>query len=155
MPTLTRHDQELLAQVERAIRVLTKSLYGQPHRARGSAGDVRIDRSGYAVMGALDDLGETRLSDLACMLGLDISTVSRQVKALEEHGFVKRRPDPDDRRAGLLDLTTGGRRELGRMRAMRVDVLTAATAGWAAEDRQRLRDLLEALASQIAGQSTR
>jgi len=143
-------EAEQLTQVERAIRATAKRLFAiPPHRARGAAGEVSIDRSGYAVLGTLDDLGEARLSDVATALTLDISTVSRQVKALEEHGFCKRRPDPDDRRAWLLDLTTAGRRELGRMRAVRVQVLTTATADWSAADRQRLLDLLEALAESL------
>jgi DNA-binding MarR family transcriptional regulator len=150
MPTLAVPDTELLAQVERSIRVLSKVLYRTPvQRGRG---EVRIDRSGQSVLGTLDDLGEVRLSDVAATLQLDVSTVSRQVRVLTDHGLLRRRSDPDDGRASLLELTAAGRRELNRIRAHRVQVLTSATSAWPEEDRRRLLDLLDDLATQAAAQ---
>ena len=45
---------------------------------------------------------------LAEALGSDVTTFSRQVKALEAKGLVTRRPAADDRRVTLLDLTPAG-----------------------------------------------
>jgi DNA-binding MarR family transcriptional regulator len=148
-PGTTLDDEQLLTQVEHAIRVMGKALYGARHRREGSSGGVRIDRAGYSVLVCLDDASETRLSDLACRLELDISTVSRQVKALEEHGLVQRRPDAEDKRASLLALSSDGRRELARLRAVRVEILTTAIAGWDPADRHRLLELLVALAQDL------
>ena len=49
-----------------------------------------------------------RLSDLAGDLLLDISTVSRQAKALEDRGLVTRTEDVDDRRAVRLEVSPAG-----------------------------------------------
>lgn len=51
-----------------------------------------------------------RLSALAGLLALSLPTVSDAVAALEKKGMVRRRSDPADGRAGLLDLTARGRR---------------------------------------------
>jgi DNA-binding MarR family transcriptional regulator len=41
-------------------------------------------------------------------LGVDITTFSRQIKALSEKGLILRRVSPGDRRVNLLDLTEEG-----------------------------------------------
>ena len=51
-----------------------------------------------------------RPSGVAELLALSLPTVSDSVAALERKGLVRRRGDPADRRAGLLELTARGRR---------------------------------------------
>lgn len=51
-----------------------------------------------------------RLSALAELLALTLPTVSDSVAALEKKGMLRRRGDPADGRAGLLELTARGRR---------------------------------------------
>ena len=58
----------------------------------------------------LADEGPQRLGALAQAFGLDPSTITRQVQALEEIGIAGRKTDPSDRRASILDLTPEGRR---------------------------------------------
>jgi DNA-binding MarR family transcriptional regulator len=48
------------------------------------------------------------LLDLAGILGVDTSSLSRQVQQLVELGLVNRVPDPKDRRYVLLSLTEAG-----------------------------------------------
>jgi DNA-binding MarR family transcriptional regulator len=48
------------------------------------------------------------LLDLAGILGVDTSSLSRQVQQLVELGLVNRVPDPKDRRYVLLSLTQAG-----------------------------------------------
>lgn len=48
-------------------------------------------------------------------LGMDVTTFSRQVKALEEKGLVCREVSSDDRRVSLLGLTDRGRDVLVRI----------------------------------------
>ena len=75
-----------------------------------SDGDVDLDRSAYGIMCRLADEGPQRLGALAQAFGLDPSTITRQVQALEEIGLASRKTDPSDRRASILDLTAEGRR---------------------------------------------
>lgn len=51
-----------------------------------------------------------RLSGVAELLALTLPTVSDSVAALEKKGLLRRRGDPGDGRAGLLELTARGRR---------------------------------------------
>jgi DNA-binding MarR family transcriptional regulator len=48
-------------------------------------------------------------------LGVDVTTFSRQVKALSEKGLIVRRLSPADRRVSLLDLSAEGVRVLERI----------------------------------------
>lgn len=57
-------------------------------------------------------------------LGLDVTTFSRQVKALEGKGLVARRASADDRRVSLLDLTPAGAEVLAK-----IDAYMAARLG--------------------------
>ncbi len=48
-------------------------------------------------------------------LGVDVTTFSRQAKALEGKGFISRSASPDDRRVTLLGLTDAGRQVLEKI----------------------------------------
>lgn len=123
-------------------RVLAKPMHGVP-------GGQRVERAGYLTLVRLEACGQTRLSDLAASLQLDLSTVSRQVKILEELALVRRRPDPDDGRATRLELTEEGRAELEAQRRERHRVLGLALADWSEPDRSTLVTLLGRLADDL------
>jgi DNA-binding MarR family transcriptional regulator len=82
------------------------------------------------VLSRLEELGPVRLSTLAQVLSLDISTVSRQVPVLERHGWVVRQRDPEDQRAQLFELTDAGREVLTEVRRSRVEVLGRLLPDW-------------------------
>ena len=111
-----------------------------------------IDRAGYAVLGRLAEAGPIRLSDLAALLGLDTSTVSRQVRALDEEGLVRRAPDPDDGRACLLAISRKGERVHAAVTQARCDLLAQAVANWPASDQTTLARLLGRLAEDLQPQ---
>jgi DNA-binding MarR family transcriptional regulator len=112
------------------------------HGAVSSASRHPVDPSGAAVLSRLDDHGAMRLSTLAQVLCLDVSTVSRQVPVLEKHGWIVRDRDPDDSRAQLLQLTDSGRDVLAEVRRSRVEVLRRLLPDWT--DRE-----LDAFAAQL------
>jgi DNA-binding MarR family transcriptional regulator len=93
--------------------------------------------------------GPLRLSDLAGMVQLDISTVSRHVRALEEAGCLERATDPGDRRAAYLSLTASGRKVLDDTFARRRATLDAALSGWSSDDLSTLERLLNKLADNL------
>lgn len=107
-----------------------------------AAGDVHLERSSYGIMCQLADEGPQRLGALAHAFGLDPSTITRQVQALEENGLAKRRTDPTDRRASILDLTEQGRQVLQRTREFRRHQLERALGDWEEDDRERFARLL-------------
>jgi DNA-binding MarR family transcriptional regulator len=108
-----------------------------------SSGEVELDRSAYGILCRLVDEGPQRLGYLAQAFGLDPSTITRQVQALEHGGFVERRPDPTDRRASLLDLSDQGREVLTETRARRREWLRAALGDWDEHDHEEFGRLLE------------
>jgi DNA-binding MarR family transcriptional regulator len=61
------------------------------------------------VMMHLWDHGEQRQVDLVRVLDSDAATMTRTVQRLERAGFVRRRPDPTDARATLIEATPASR----------------------------------------------
>lgn len=135
--------------LESALVTVVKRVIGKP--LQGVPGAHQVERAGYLTLVRLEACGETRLSDLAAALELDLSTVSRQVRVLTDLDLVARRPDPDDGRASRLDLTDAGRSELAVLRRERHRLLGRALDGWTAEDRRRLIALLDRLAADLGG----
>ena len=99
-----------------------------------TVGDVNLERSAYGIMCKLADEGPQRLGALAAAFGLDPSTITRQVQALEEIGLAYRKTDPSDRRASILDLTPNGREVLDDTRDRRRSRLQAALSDWPEAD---------------------
>lgn len=112
--------------------------------------DTGDDRMSYWVVHMLTQLGPSRNSELAAACGLDASTVSRQIRHLEEAGMVERCADPDDRRAQLVSLSAEGVREVAEAKARRLSIVADRLADWSAEDVATLAELLHRLAQEIA-----
>ena len=121
-----------MSSIETVSRELVQLVRGlrELHGAITHASTHQVDPSGAAVLSRLDELGPLRLSALASVLCLDVSTVSRQVPVLERQGWVARERDPEDQRAQLLDLTPAGREVLADVRASRIEVLRRLLPAW-------------------------
>lgn len=132
-------DTELL--IERQLTLLLRRVQ---HMHLLSAPDgVDLDRSGYGILSRIADRGPQRLSSLAQTFGLDPSTITRQVQALESNDLLRRDRDPNDRRASLLELTEAGRDVLSSARQLRLQRLRDAMAHWSTEEQQTFGRLLE------------
>jgi DNA-binding MarR family transcriptional regulator len=68
------------------------------------------------LLGRLDALGPTRISELAKADRCSQPTMSNLVQRQEEQGWVRREADPADSRASLISLTDAGLAELQRAR---------------------------------------
>lgn len=86
----------------------------------------------------LDDLGALRIGELAQADGCTQPTASTAVQKLEALGLVVRRPDPEDARASVIDLTDSGREVLAATRAARVATLTPAVEALEEAERDQL-----------------
>jgi DNA-binding MarR family transcriptional regulator len=93
--------------------------------------------------------GELRLGELAARRGVCQSVVSRQVGELEARGYVVRRPDPADRRAGLVRLTPAGRELLTEAADTRRRWLHDALDPYADDDVRSATRLVRALADEL------
>ena len=101
-----------------------------------------LDGAAYGLLALLQDAGPLRASDLVSRLGLDKSTVSRQVSALVGLGLVDRTADPLDGRAQVLTPSAEGSARLEDIRAARRARWEADLSDWPADDVARLADLL-------------
>lgn len=96
-----------------------------------------LDRSEYLLLRMLERAGSADIRSLACALGLDPSTVGRQVAALERKKLVTRRPDPTDRRCSLISSTAEGQRRMESTRQRRRQSIVEALGDW---DERELRE---------------
>jgi MarR family transcriptional regulator, organic hydroperoxide resistance regulator len=88
------------------------------------------------------DTGPQRQTDLAAEFDTDSASMTRTVQRLERAGFVRRRPDPVDGRATLVESTPAGMALRGRVEQLWAR-LEADTVGdmSASQEHQLLRGL--------------
>ena len=92
-------------------------------RLRAEGGQPPVGQ--MAVLGRLDREGPASTSDLAAAERMRPQSMAQTVRDLESAGLVSRRPDPDDGRRALVELTPAGLERLLTTRARR--------EGWLAE----------------------
>lgn len=109
-------ESDIAARLFLAIGRLSRSL-----RRSGGAG---IGHGSLSALSTLVSTGEQRLGDLAAREGVAAPTMSRIVTALVEAGYVRRDPDPGDRRAWLVRATDDGERVVSGVRSNRVQDLS-------------------------------
>jgi DNA-binding MarR family transcriptional regulator len=129
------------SQIEQQLTILLRRV--QSIHLSTASGEVDLDRSAYGIMCRLADEGPQRLGSLAQAFGLDPSTITRQVQALETAGLAQRATDAADRRASILDLTEEGRELLSRTREHRRGRFEAALGDWTVKERTEFGRLLE------------
>jgi DNA-binding MarR family transcriptional regulator len=90
-----------------------------------------------------------RLSEVATAFGVDKSTLTPQAQRLEREGLIARKPDPQDRRAALLDVTRKGRAALSRLHKTRASMFEEILADWPERERAQAVKVLSRLAGQL------
>ena len=95
-----------------------------------------VESEGYATLSLVGVRGPVRLTEIAAALGMPHTTASDAQRRLEARGHVRRRPNPEDGRSFLFELSARGNREWRR--------------GWGA-----LQRINEALQAGIDGPQTR
>lgn len=135
-----------IASIEESVVTLVReaTLPRLQERFVAEAG-VAVERAGYHVLRTVAEQGQVRLGDLARELGVDSSTVSRQVRGLEIAGLLARSGDPADGRVARLELTAAGADALARLRSARHRLFAELLADWPAADRDTLAPLLARL----------
>ncbi|MBK0374759.1 MarR family winged helix-turn-helix transcriptional regulator [Streptomyces californicus] len=110
----------------------------------GGVGQVRnsMDRAAYLLLNRLDREGPMGVKALAAGMGIDSSTVTRQVAPLVDTGLVKRTSHPEDGRAVVLQLSPRGQARLNEVRASRRELMSRVTDGWSEEERDTFCALL-------------
>lgn len=123
---------------------------GTAMRDRAERVHPELQPGGYKLLTTIVRSGPIHAGALASMLYTDKSVISRQVKLLEDMGFVERRTDPDDRRASFIAATPQAIRKVDEVRAADQATLYRGLRRWGEEDVRRLAELLARL-NEVAG----
>ncbi|MFH8796242.1 MarR family winged helix-turn-helix transcriptional regulator [Streptomyces sp. NPDC017941] len=94
------------------------------------------------LMMHLWDTGPVRQSELIKAVDLDPSTVTKMLQRLEQAGHVRRRPDPEDRRAVLVESTETSCALLTEVQRSWGELEEQTLAGLTPDDRAQLARLL-------------
>ncbi len=128
-----------------AIRLMSASSRYNRAVARRVESDAAAGT--WRALAALDQLGPTRVSDLADWQRVSQPTMTTLVRRMQQQGLVKRGPDPDDGRATLVSITDAGRRQYADFRSQALEVTAPAWARLSELDRATLARAAELLSA--------
>lgn len=81
----------------------------------------------WSLLEHLHARGTLRVSQIAACLGVDISSITPRLKALEGSGLIARRRDPSDGRVHLIAITETGSRAVHGLHRARCELLEGLT----------------------------
>jgi DNA-binding MarR family transcriptional regulator len=125
--------------VETELALLQRAL---ERLARRSGIHRDLDRASYLLARTLEATGPISLKALAARLGLDATTVTRQVATMEAAELVHRGADPDDGRVNLIEVSPRGRRKMRAVQRARRERVSDLLAGWPERDQLEFGRLL-------------
>jgi DNA-binding MarR family transcriptional regulator len=130
--------------VQRSIETLLRlNASRKVHADQAAAARADLSQPGFSLLGRVAEAGPLSLGDLARATHMDPALASRQVRLLEEQGFVRRVAHDGDRRITLVDITPRGRDARRRMDEVRTRHMWDALAAWSPADREQLGALLD------------
>ena len=114
------------------VRALIHSVFDLQRVLRCLSHELKSTDVGSAEAGVLRMISEFggRAVDIAEKLRVSAPVLSRHIAELQERRLVARRPDPEDRRAQLLELTEAGRAKLAEVEEGRISVIRELLDGW-------------------------
>ncbi|MFJ9408825.1 MarR family winged helix-turn-helix transcriptional regulator [Streptomyces sp. NPDC101393] len=116
MPDPARAQDPIVA-LQRVLATLSYLVTrSQSHERQAALAGVKAGRSDLYLLMALDSKGGgSRVGDLAALLMVEPSHVTRQIGQLAAQDLVERTPDPQDRRARQVAITPRGKAVLERL----------------------------------------
>ena len=100
--TLYIRDHCLCLHLQRATRIVAR-------RFDDALRPLDLTNGQFSLLISLNRPEPARLGSVANLLGMDRTTLTAALKALERRGLVKNTTDPEDRRGRLLTLTKAGK----------------------------------------------
>lgn len=126
--------------LQRAYRAFSEEATAKLH-ARGHIGLSLASTTALSYL----DLEGTRINVLAERAGMTKQSMGQLVAELETHGYVRRAPDPSDRRASLVQFTEAGWRFLRDAAAIKREIESEYREALGADGLAALRGTLEKL----------
>ncbi|WP_394438071.1 MarR family winged helix-turn-helix transcriptional regulator [Streptomyces sp. SGAir0957] len=153
MDMTTAGDTGLLETLQHEVAVFAR----RAEQTRlGGVGQVRnsMDRAAYLLLNRLDKEGPMGVKALASSMGIDSSTVTRQVAPLVDTGLVKRTSHPEDGRAVVLQLSPRGLSRLDEVRSSRRELMAQLTEEWEPQEREQFCALLTRFNSALSARQS-
>jgi DNA-binding MarR family transcriptional regulator len=114
------------------------------------AGGAALSSTDSWLLDRIVTSGPVRMSKLAEWLSVDKSTMTTEVRRLQDAELVARVPDPSDGRAVLVSATEEGRIAIGRHRRVAQSVYGTLVGKWPETDRTELARLLNRFVDELA-----
>jgi DNA-binding MarR family transcriptional regulator len=115
------------------------------HQSRQTLEPWDVTPGQSRALGVLAHHGVMRLSELSDHLHIAPRSTTEVVDDLQDRGLVERRPDPGDRRATLVALTTEGTKVSAAIRSARAVEAERFFGGLSDTDRAHLTRILRTL----------
>src|SRR5215472_11186940 len=138
--------ERMLGFVIHDVSRLLRRRYEQYMRADG----LGLTRTQCAVLAHLARREGVNQATLAQSLDVEPITLVRLLDRLQEGGFIQRKPDPQDRRAYVLELTAKARPILDRVYGIAAKVYEEAQAGMSKPETEQLLSLLHRTKANLA-----
>ncbi|MET7474016.1 MarR family transcriptional regulator [Streptomyces sp. NPDC005648] len=135
-----------VSDIEQALtRVTYLAGRARQHERLMALAALPLDRAAVAILRHIAESEPLRPGVLAVRLSVEASHVTRQLRQLEQGGYVVRIADPEDRRAQRVQITDLGLGAVERVREASRRGLEVALADWSGEDLKRLAALFHRL----------
>jgi DNA-binding MarR family transcriptional regulator len=132
-----------VATIEAEVALLLRR--AEATRRAGNEAHRALDRAAYVILRELDESGSANVGTLATGLGVDASTATRQVAAMERDGLIRRERDPNDGRGTVISPTANGLSKYRAVRRARAELYDGILAAWSETDRRTLATMLHRL----------
>ncbi|MEW5561302.1 MarR family transcriptional regulator [Enterobacter asburiae] len=131
------------------------SVMNQPKRDETllAAADVKLDQVLFPLLVTIGRYGPVGVVELADSLGRDYTTVSRQVKKLQEQGLALKQPAERDKRISEVTLSEQGKALTNAIDGARQKLMNAIFAEWPEEDVKALFRLVRQYAESVKGKT--
>jgi len=123
------------------------------HEQLGARVGYPLEGPYYGTLARLGTSGTVTVSELAGLLNLELSTVSRRVRVLEERQLVERTTGAD-RRTSYLRLTADGQQMFGALEKGWRPMLSEIVADWDGADVARFTELFTRFAADFERYAT-
>ncbi|MER5433315.1 MarR family transcriptional regulator [Streptomyces sp. NPDC002588] len=140
-------------EIEQALtRVAYLSVRARQHDRLVAMAGVPLDRASVSMLRRIAEHDPLRPGELAQVLAVQASHVTRQVQRLQQAGYVTRVPDPDDPRARRIRLTPRGEDAVARLGDAGARGMQMVLADWSPAEVRLLARLVGRLAAVLASE---